>query len=494
MRLKILSSLILLLGFSCAQVETKKISLSDIVDPSNDEGFNGKKIARNIEADTCEGCLIGSSASTNLEDSSKTIYYLYGAEHLNLKNYYFDIPVVYNDSVKKWIKYFTTGRGREMFELYSQRAGRYSPILSKLLRDNDMPHDLIYLAMAESGFQTNAKSWARAVGPWQFMPYTGKKYGLRIDWYVDQRRDPIHSTQAAISYLSELNKLFGSWELAAAGYNAGEGKISRAIRRYKTQNFWKLREGRYLKSETKNYVPKIMALAIVGKNLESFGFESIDYHEPLDFDIVEVAAMTDLYQVADALDVDFDELKKLNPELIRWQTPSDMDKYPLRLPKGLASDFKSCCQPAQFVANDYQMHVVTKSMTLKDVSRKFKVPEKILQELNPTLSSTKSLYAKTAVVLPFRNGHSKRENMYADIYELPPRKTRERQAYRRRIANAVSKGELISNPTQHYVVQKGDTLWDVSKKTGVSLDTLIRSNLPLVKSRQIVPGDKLGIR
>src|SRR5690606_20193905 len=135
----------------------------------------------------------------------------YGAEHLNLENYYFDIPVVYNDEVKKWIKYFQ-GRGRAYFERYSARAGRYAPIMSKILDELGMPKDLIFLAMAESGFQNKAKSWARAVGPWQFMPFTGKRYGLKIDWYVDERQDPIKSTIAAAKYLAKLYADFGSWE------------------------------------------------------------------------------------------------------------------------------------------------------------------------------------------------------------------------------------------------------------------------------------------
>ncbi len=144
------------------------------------------------------------------------------------------------------------------------------------MADNGLPRDLIYLAMAESGFQNHARSWAKAVGPWQFMPYTGRKFGLNIDWYVDERRDPLKASIAAANYLKTLHNLFGSWELAAAGYNAGEGKIARAIRMYHSKDFWRLTQGRYLRPETKNYVPKIMALAIIGKNLDVFGFNETD--------------------------------------------------------------------------------------------------------------------------------------------------------------------------------------------------------------------------
>ena len=175
--------------------------------------------------------IIGSARIKGSGKHKRKTYYLYGAEHLKLDNYYFDFPVVYNAAVKQWIDYFLT-RGRGFFERYGSRAGRYAPLMGEILESRGLPRDLIFLAMAESGFQNNAKSWAKAVGPWQFMPYTGKRYGLRFDWYVDQRRDPIRATIAAAKYLTKLYGDFEAWELAAAAYNAGEGKIRRAIRRY----------------------------------------------------------------------------------------------------------------------------------------------------------------------------------------------------------------------------------------------------------------------
>jgi membrane-bound lytic murein transglycosylase D len=212
------------------------------------------------------GPIVGGARIDKSGNYTRKAYFLEGAEDLNLENHYYDIPVVYNDAVKKWIHYFSN-RGRDYFETYSARGGRYAPVLGNMLEDNGLPRDLIYLAMAESGFQTKAKSYAQAVGLWQFIPSTGRNYGLKIDWYIDERRDPVKSTIAASKYLKKLYEDYGDWEIAASAYNAGEGKVNRAISRYKTDNFWDLRKGRYLKSETKNYVPKIMALAILGKNL-----------------------------------------------------------------------------------------------------------------------------------------------------------------------------------------------------------------------------------
>jgi membrane-bound lytic murein transglycosylase D len=438
----------------------------------------------------------GSSTEITRKNQSSKIYFLYGAEHLGLKNYYFDIPVVYNAATKKWITYFL-GRGKEFFIRYSERAGRYAPMLGKILEDHGVPRDMIFLAMAESGFVTHAKSHASAVGPWQFIAGTGKRYGLKINWYVDERRDPIKSTIAASKYLKKLYNDFGSWELAHAGYNAGEGKVSRAIKRYKTENFWKIRKGRYFRSETKNYVPKIMALAIIGKNLESFGFKGIEFKDPLDFDEYNVGANTDLMAFAEATGIDFEKIQELNPEIMRWLTPATVESYPLRLPVGSASKVKGCCEKMTFKASEYALYKMKSRSSLKAVARKFKLPITILTELNP-IRADRRLKPGTMVTLPFRKGQKFRSKMYADLYEKRRRRRRRRRrgvGYYDRIRIAKHKGKLISNPYQYYVVRKGDTLWDVSRKTGVALNTIIRSNLRLLNGgRMIRAGDRLAIK
>lgn len=190
---------------------------------------------------------------------------------VQLKNTKFDYPIVINSRVEFWIDYFT-GRGRIHFEKYLERSEYFIPYISPLLRSNRMPEDLVYLAMIESGFNNWARSSARAVGPWQFMSATGKRYGLSVNWWIDERKDIKKSTLAAVEYLRDLYGIFGSWELAAAAYNAGEAKIARAVQRYGTKDFWTLSRGRFLRPETRDYVPKIMAAAIIGKNREQFGF------------------------------------------------------------------------------------------------------------------------------------------------------------------------------------------------------------------------------
>lgn len=437
--------------------------------------------------------IVGSSSINEPQSYDGKTYFLYGAEHLNLDNYYFDIPVVYNDKVRMWIKYFLN-RGRGFFERYSARAGRYAPVLSKILEEHGLPKDLIFLAMAESGFQSKAKSWAKAVGPWQFMPYTGKRFGLKIDWYVDERRDPIKSTIAASRYLKRLYEDFGSWELAAASYNAGEGKVGRAIRRYRTENFWQLSKGRYLKAETKNYVPKIMALAIIGKNLKAFGFDDIDFHEPLDFDEVQIPGETDLFKLAELSGISYEEITRYNPEVMRWFTPPG-EVYNLRLPVGGKRLFEKHCAGVDLKAKDFQTYRVRgHNSRLRDVAKKFKIKDSSVLEYLNGFSEHAKLNRGHTVVLPFRIGQDRKAEMYADLYDKPRKSVVRRKNYLKRIRIAKKRGKKIENPSEFYTVQRGDSLWSVSKKTGVSMDTIIASNLNIISHRMIRAGDKLIVR
>lgn len=208
-------------------------------------------------------------SAKNLESSPFKVYEIKG---VRLRNTTFDYPVMVNQKVEQWIGYFT-GKGRKYFDKYLERGRYFIPEIAKTLKEHNMPQDLVYLAMIESGFNNTAKSRAKAVGPWQFMKFTGKRFGLRTDYWVDERRDTRRATQAAIAYLSELYEEFGSWELAAAGYNAGENKVRRAIKKYKTHDFWQIARNRFFRPETRDYVPKIMAAAILTKNPELFGFD-----------------------------------------------------------------------------------------------------------------------------------------------------------------------------------------------------------------------------
>ncbi|MGH7573018.1 MAG: lytic transglycosylase domain-containing protein, partial [Gemmatimonadota bacterium] len=189
----------------------------------------------------------------------------------------YDIPIVLNDRVEWWLDYFSNDI-HDSFARYLARSTSWLPYLKERLRQAGLPEDLAYLALIESGFSTQAVSRAGAVGPWQFMSYTGREYGLRIDRWVDERRDYERSTQAAIAYLSDLHTMFGSWFLAAAGYNGGQGRVGRSMLRDDTENFWELTG---LHSETKNYVPKLIAATIIAKEPEKYGFRWTGRVEPI---------------------------------------------------------------------------------------------------------------------------------------------------------------------------------------------------------------------
>lgn len=444
--------------------------------------------------------IAGSAPITSPLEYNRASYYLYGAEHLNLENPYFDFPVVYNPVVQRWIDYFTEGRGREFFARYSARSGRYAPIFGKILEERGLPRDMIFLAMAESGFQNKARSWARAVGPWQFMAFTGRRYGLTVDWYLDERRDPIKSTIAAANYLADLYEEFGSWELAAAGYNAGEGRIRRAIQRFGTDDFWEIRRHNHLARETREYVPKIMALAIIGKNLKTFGFTGIEFHQPLDFEEVEIGPMVDLMKLAEKLEIPFSDIQRYNPEIARWFSPPHRESYLLRVPPGKAQHFAQCCSNPevmnQLIAKDFQNYSIRgQTATLRDVARRFSINDASVLALINGMTETQTLRRGQVVKLPFRMGQNPRQDrMYVDMYERPRRQVVAQRQYDQIINRGRLRGRMITNPTEFYTVQSGDSLWTVARRTGVDLNTIIASNLNILESRMIRPGDRLVIR
>ncbi|WPU64979.1 lytic transglycosylase domain-containing protein [Peredibacter starrii] len=496
MKMMAMMPLAVLLLTACSTTTTKKASRKKSYNPSVAEQAEYYRVQEQlIEKDlpNCSGCIHGSAHELTFTAPLQT-YEISpeAARELGLTNTKFDIPVTWNKQTAMWVKFFT-GRGRKHFVNYTQRAGRYAPVLSKIMADNGLPRDLIYLAMAESGFQNHARSWAKAVGPWQFMPATGKKFGLNIDWYVDERRDPLKATIAAANYLKMLHGLFGSWELAAAGYNAGEGKVARAIRMYRTKDFWQMSKGRYLRPETKNYVPKIMALAIIGKNLDVFGFTDIEFEKALDYEEIMVKGNADLYEVAEVLELDFEEVKRYNPEVTRWQIPPYVETYPLRVPVGAKDAWDEYKDKDSVVADSFKTYVTNGQSSLQHISRKFKVPVDVLAEINPDISD-KKLGPKTVVYLPFREDHSLHASMYADIYEKSTKRNSRRRSYDRLISSYGKKGKLIKNPSVFYTVKKGDTLWRVAQRTGVPMSTIIRTNRHIIKRRSILPGDRLAIR
>ena len=293
----------------------------------------------------------------------------------------YNIPMVLNDSVENHIEYFKT-RGRDAFQRWLDRSARYIPVMKDIFREKNMPEDLVYVAMIESGFNPYAVSWAKAVGPWQFMPATGKLYGLKIDWWIDERKDPIKSTQAAAEHLKDLHNLFGSWPLALASYNAGAGKVQRAVLRTRSDDFWDLKASRYIRKETKNYVPKWMAATIIAKNPEAYGF-TLSPYEPYAFDQVVLEESTDLRLAARCAGCTYEEIKELNPEIKRWITPPQYDRYTLRLPSGKKEAFLAnytAIPPEQKIK--WERHEVKRGETLTAIAKRYHTAPETLRDVN----------------------------------------------------------------------------------------------------------------
>jgi membrane-bound lytic murein transglycosylase D len=250
----------------------------------------------------------------------------------------FDIPIVFNDAVDYNIRWFTTEK-RKVFTTWLRRSRLYAPIIRKILREQGLPEDLVYLAMIESGFNPKANSPMKACGPWQFIYATGGRYGLKVSQWVDERRDPEKSTVAAAKYLRDLFNQFGCWYLAAAGYNAGERRVERAIERHNTNDFWQLARYNALPGETREYIPRLIAAAIIAKEPEKYGFDSITYEEPLRTVTRVVPSGTPLMSIAKAASLEIDTVRTLNPEILRGITPPDESGYRVKLPADIPMHF-----------------------------------------------------------------------------------------------------------------------------------------------------------
>jgi membrane-bound lytic murein transglycosylase D len=386
----------------------------------------------------------------------------------------FDIPITINAKVERWIKYYQT-RGRKVFSRWLARSRKYIPLMKELLRENGLPEDLVYLALIESGYNPRAYSRRKAMGLWQFRYHTGKRYGLRVNWWIDERRDPVKSTIAAASYLKHLYDQFECWYLAAAGYNAGEGKISRAIKRYKTEDFWELTRYPYLKRETKNFIPKMIAAALVAKNPELYGFSDISYEEPIRFETVKVNAATDLRVIAKASESTYEELKRLNPELRRWCTPPNFPDYELKLPHGKKEVFLrnfSKIRPSERIT--FRRHVVRSDETLSHIALKYRTDIGAIMRMN-RIGNVHRIRTGQSLIIPLRGS---------------------RRFGNGKMARGLDPGKVFFGQDGRafiYTVREGDTLWDISRSMGIDLESLCRWN-GIKNASRIYPGDRLKIR
>lgn len=385
-----------------------------------------------------------------------------GADGLyNPKDY--DIPLEMHPMVEQWLKFFT-GRGREYFVRWLGRSTRYIPMFHAILKEHGLPLDTVYLSMIESGFYSQAFSRAKAAGPWQFMSYTGKRFGLKIDGWVDERRDWMKATHAAAQYLKELHKQFGHWYLAWAGYNAGGGKMSRAISKYDTKDWWELvaPKHRYLKAETKNYVPKLIAAAILAKSPRRFGFTDIEWQKPFDFETIDVEGPLDLKYVAQAAGCDYEQLREMNSALKHGITPPR--SYPLRVPRG-TKELVAAKLPELVpkTAVTYSSHQGRRGENLAGIAARYGSTADLIREQN-RLGAITRLSRAQELLVPLLPGKTPRI-----VEDEPVRVAKQPKP-------AATAPVVASSDAASYAVQPGDSLWSIAQTHGVSVDELKKWN------------------
>jgi membrane-bound lytic murein transglycosylase D len=283
-----------------------------------------------------------------------------------------DLPLTVNESVLQYLSFFTTTHGRAIVEHGLQRAGRYNDMIRRVLSEEGVPQDLIYLAQAESAFQPQAVSRSGARGIWQFMPFRGEEYDLERSYWVDERSDPEKATHAAARHLRDLYQMFGDWYLVMAAYNSGPLNVSRAVERTGYADFWQLQKNNALPKETQNYVPIIIALALVAKEPAIYGVQ-VEAEKPAQVEVVKLEHPIDLHLVSDATGADIDNLRLLNPELLRTTTPNE-PRFELKIPAGLAARFQeNVLQVPEDKWTNWRLHTVADNETLADVARHYHV-------------------------------------------------------------------------------------------------------------------------
>jgi membrane-bound lytic murein transglycosylase D len=355
-----------------------------------------------------------------------------------------DLPLMMTDQVAGYISYFSN-RGRGTFEHAFARSGRYHDMMVKILKEEGVPQDLIYLAQAESGFHPLAVSRVGARGIWQFMGSRARGYGLHHSMWVDDRQDPEKSTRAAAHHLRDLYAQFGDWYLAMAAYNSGPGTVQAAVRRTGYADFWELYRRNVLPKETRNYVPIILAVTIMTKNLSQYGFDDVSMDQPTVYDSVNISYPVDLRLVAECVDATQAELQELNPSLLRLTTPRE-GTFELHLPPGTKARYQTAiAEVPKDMRLWWRYHKVQPGDTVASLSRAYHVPAKSIATANHFDGT--ELEAGANIIIPIAAGkHPVSDNA----------------TYARRITR--------------YKVRKGDTVETVAENFGVSAQMVRRWN------------------
>lgn len=368
------------------------------------------------------------------------------------------IPLVRTTTVDQFINYFKI-KGKKQFQIWLDRKHEYGGLINEILTEQELPEELVNLAMIESGLNPKAFSRASAAGIWQFIYSTGKLYDLKRDWYVDERRDPIKSTYAASAHLKDLFEEFDHWYLALAAYNSGSGRVHRAMRLHQTSDFWQLHT---LPRETRNYIPYYLAAAIIARNPEEYGFETYSKKRkaPFEFDTVELEKSADLSVLARSAGTSLKTMQYYNPELRQSATPQN-GPYTLRIPKGKASQFNAnfnALPEDQRFAPQYIVHKVRRGESLSTISEKYKVSIHDVAAVNKIRNRHKISIGQK-LTIPIRGAYTSHDGPPGHIKVV-------------------------------YTVRKGDTLGHIAEDYGTRAGKIRRWN-NLAYGQYIYPGQKL---
>jgi membrane-bound lytic murein transglycosylase D len=343
-----------------------------------------------------------------------------------------DLPLTVNDSVLQYLSFFTTPRGRMIVQHGLERAGRYQDMIRQVLHEEGVPQDLMYLAQAESAFMPEAVSRSGARGIWQFMPYRGEEYDLSRSYFVDERSDPEKATRAAARHMRDLYGMFGDWYLVMAAYNSGPLNVARAIERTGYADFWELKRLGALPQETQNYVPIIIAMTLVAKDPALYGVQ-VDAQKPPQVETVKLDHQIDLHLVADAVGTELDDLRQLNPALLRTVTPNEPG-FELKLPAGAAKSFEDNIQQVpEDKWTSWRLHTTEEGDTLPEIARRYHVSLSALDSVN---------HLESQAELP--------RGFVLTVPTAPP----------------------VSRKLVHYRVQRGDSLDGIAERFDVTVEEL----------------------
>lgn len=405
----------------------------------------------------------------------------------------FDLDQRETEEFIKYFKLYTARdengrsmRGREAFEKWLNNARPYLPYIRRVIKERGLPEDLIFLPFAESGFDNWVTSRAGAVGMWQFMPYTARKQGLKVDWWIDERRDPYKATVAAVDYLTRLYEMFGDWYLALAAYNAGEGKISRVIQKTGTSDYYEMcKAGGALKAETRHYVPKLLAICKIVRNLETLGFEPIDWNVDPGLIEVKIKGGTDLMALSKSCALTWDEFEEMNPAYRRTVSPPE-GEFSLRLPEVKVAYAKTyLAKPESRPFAGYAKYEVRAGDSWWSISRRNEVPVPVLRKINAELASA-TLRPGQEIMVPAQ------PRSEAIVAAPSGTKTAKAESKAAEADSKTSKTRTLAAKRANYTVKPGDSVWSIARRYEVSVATLLASN-GMKTGKDLREGQKLYI-